>query len=226
MAEEAFRGQCGEYAGPTAASSAARPDAPVPPRPARPGARRVRARVPPARLIILGGIDFGFVFKDFISARQGVSDAARQASVGQFGSTARNCRSLIGAGRQHADAGPDVLRCTRPDRDRHTADSGRDLRRRQQASGQLTRGRPTQQGPADHDLRAVPAPLRYRHPPVHQRQRRDEHGHRHDRGLWTSPRRVRPTPTSGTETPFLRELVAVRLYQRPGSGMIPPYAAS
>jgi Flp pilus assembly protein TadG len=55
----------------------------------------------PLCLIILGGIDFGFVFKDFISARQGVSDAARQASVGQFGSTSpgsANCRSLVGAG--------------------------------------------------------------------------------------------------------------------------------
>jgi hypothetical protein len=55
----------------------------------------------PLCLIILGGIDFGFVFKDFISARQGVSDAARQAAVGQFGTTSPgtpNCRSLVGAG--------------------------------------------------------------------------------------------------------------------------------
>ena len=55
----------------------------------------------PLCLIIMGGIDFGFVFKDFISARQGVSDAARQAAVGQFGATlpgSTNCRSLVGAG--------------------------------------------------------------------------------------------------------------------------------
>jgi Flp pilus assembly protein TadG len=39
----------------------------------------------PLALIIFGGIDFGFVFKDFISARQAVGDVARQASVGQFG---------------------------------------------------------------------------------------------------------------------------------------------
>ena len=42
----------------------------------------------PLALIIFGGIDFGFVFKDFISVRQAVGDVSRQASVGQFGSSA------------------------------------------------------------------------------------------------------------------------------------------
>jgi Flp pilus assembly protein TadG len=37
--------------------------------------------------IIFGGIDFGFVFKDFISVRQSVGDVGRQASVGQFGTS-------------------------------------------------------------------------------------------------------------------------------------------
>ena len=46
--------------------------------------------LPILALLIFGGIDFGFVFKDFISARQGVGDAARQAAVGQFG-TPRTC---------------------------------------------------------------------------------------------------------------------------------------
>ena len=40
----------------------------------------------PLALIILGGIDFGFVFKDFIAVRQGVGDAACEVAVGQFGS--------------------------------------------------------------------------------------------------------------------------------------------
>jgi Flp pilus assembly pilin Flp len=39
----------------------------------------------PLALIIFGGIDFGFVFKDYIGVRQGVSDAARQSAVAQFG---------------------------------------------------------------------------------------------------------------------------------------------
>ncbi len=54
----------------------------------------------PLALIIFGGIDFGFVFKDFISTRQGVSDAAREAAVGQFGSTS-SC-GLVGAGAANA----------------------------------------------------------------------------------------------------------------------------
>jgi TadE-like protein len=46
--------------------------------------------------VIFGGIDLGFVFKDYIGVRQGVSDAARQAAVANFGSTT-SC-GLVGAG--------------------------------------------------------------------------------------------------------------------------------
>lgn len=42
----------------------------------------------PVCLIIMGGIDFGAIFKDVIAVRQGVSDGARQAAVGQFGASA------------------------------------------------------------------------------------------------------------------------------------------
>lgn len=49
----------------------------------------------PIALIIFGGIDFGFIFKDVIGMRQGVSDGARQAAVGQFG-TNSGC-TLAGA---------------------------------------------------------------------------------------------------------------------------------
>jgi Flp pilus assembly protein TadG len=68
----------------------------------------------PLCLIIMGGIDFGFVFKDFISARQGVSDAARQAAVGQFGTTqpgGTNCRAL-GAGTGTANTQTKELFCS------------------------------------------------------------------------------------------------------------------
>jgi Flp pilus assembly protein TadG len=41
----------------------------------------------PLFLIILGGIDFGAVFKNVISMRQAVSSAGRQAAVGSLGSS-------------------------------------------------------------------------------------------------------------------------------------------
>jgi Flp pilus assembly protein TadG len=50
----------------------------------------------PLILLLLGMIDFGIIFTNVIGMRQGVSDAARQAAVGQFGSSA-SC-TLAGSG--------------------------------------------------------------------------------------------------------------------------------
>jgi Flp pilus assembly protein TadG len=38
-------------------------------------------------LILFGMIDFGFIYNDFLSLRQGVRDGARQGAVGNFGVT-------------------------------------------------------------------------------------------------------------------------------------------
>lgn len=39
----------------------------------------------PLALLVMGIIDFGWIFKNYIGVRQGVRDAARQVSVGNFG---------------------------------------------------------------------------------------------------------------------------------------------
>src|SRR3954453_15093727 len=41
-------------------------------------------------LVLFGLIDFGFIYNDFLSVRQGVRDGARQGAVANFG-TQRSC---------------------------------------------------------------------------------------------------------------------------------------
>jgi TadE-like protein len=51
----------------------------------------------PLCLLVMGIIDFGWIFKNYIGVREGVRDAARQVSVGNFG-TDSSCSSIAGGG--------------------------------------------------------------------------------------------------------------------------------
>jgi Flp pilus assembly protein TadG len=68
--------------------------------------------VPFLLILIVGIIDFGFLFNDVISVRQGARDGGRQASVGSFGSDS-SC-PLYGAS---ALPGAKALMCLTKDRD-------------------------------------------------------------------------------------------------------------
>jgi len=46
-------------------------------------------------LVVFGLIDFGFIYNDFLSVRQGVRDGARQGAVANFGSNS-TCSNFLG----------------------------------------------------------------------------------------------------------------------------------